>query len=158
MSVERDNPDNPSADPSHPSSSAGLSRSDIHGPGPRARWRRPAAAVVAGILVIGAGVGGWVTSRLNGNITKVDVSAAIGTNRPTPPPTKAVNMLLIGSDTREGEGNDTYGRMLQDPGNHSDTNLIVHLSADRTRATVVSIPRDSMTPAPPKCSPTAPME
>ena len=32
----------------------------------------------------------------------------------------------------------------------------MHLSADRSSATVVSIPRDSMTPAPPNCSATAP--
>ena len=38
------------------------------------------------------------------------------------------------------------------------SNLLVHLSADQTWATVVSIPRDSMTPAPPDCSPTAKAE
>ncbi len=80
----------------------------------------------------------------------------MGTDRPAAGPTEAVNLLLIGSDTRDGAGNDSYGKVLKDPGNHSDTNLLVHLSADRTWATVVSIPRDSMTPAPPDCSPTAP--
>jgi LCP family protein required for cell wall assembly len=115
------------------------------------------AALVAVALVVVAGAAAWVTWHLDANITKVDVSAAIGTDRPTPAKqTKAVNILLIGSDKRTGAGNETYGKVVDDPGTHSDTNLIVHLSADRTRATVVSIPRDSMTPAPPKCSATAP--
>ncbi len=34
----------------------------------------------------------------------------------------------------------------------------MHLSADRSTATVVSIPRDSMIQAPPDCSPTAPRD
>ena len=83
------------------------------------------------------------------------------TARPRRPrPTEAVNILLIGSDTREGAGNDAYADRdgTLGGGAHSDTNLLVHLSADRSSATVVSIPRDSMTPAPPDCSSTAPKD
>ncbi len=133
------------------------SRRLVHGrPRTRRRARRGAVALLVTVLVLTGGVAGWAVWHLNGNITKVDVSAAVGLDRPVAPPTEAVNILLIGSDTREGAGNDTYGQVRQEPGNHSDTNLLVHLSADRTWATVVSIPRDSMTPAPPDCSPTAP--
>ena len=47
----------------------------------------------------------WATWQLNANITKVDVSDAIGTDRPTvaPEAKKAVNLLLVGSDNRIGE-------------------------------------------------------
>lgn len=133
------------------------SRRDVHAR-PRRRWKRWVALAV---VVIVAGVGGtaaWATWRLDSNITKVDVSKAVGTDRPThaPKARNAVNLLLVGSDNRVGDGNDTYGKVVADPGQHSDTNLLVHLSADRTWATVVSIPRDSMTKAPPNCSPTAP--
>ncbi|KRE63105.1 transcriptional regulator [Nostocoides sp. Soil756] len=113
--------------------------------------------LVAVVALAGAGAA-YATWHLNQNITKVDVSQAIGTDRPTRDPKagKAVNLLLLGSDNRTGVGNTSYGTVPDDPGVHSDTNLLVHLSADRTWATVVSIPRDSMTKAPPECSKDAP--
>ena len=125
-----------------------------------APWRRRLVVALVVVVVLGGGVGAWTLWHLNGNITKVDVSDALGTDRPTrePQATEAVNLLLIGSDNRTGEGNDTYGKVVDDPGQHSDTNLLVHLSADRTWATVVSIPRDSMTKAPPECSKDAPQD
>ena len=41
-------------------------------------------------------------------------------------------------------------------GARSDTTLIAHVSADREHVTVVSVPRDSMVPAPPGCDSDAP--
>lgn len=140
-------------------------RRDVHGRTDREEgrahaWRRRVAIGVAVVLVLVAGVSAVIFWKLNSNITKVDVSAAIGTDRPTraAKAAEATNILLVGSDTREGEGNDQIGMPVDDPGQHSDTNLLVHLSADRTWATVVSIPRDSMTPAPPDCSSKAPVD
>ena len=87
------------------------------------------------VLVVVLGGTAYAAWRLNANITKLDVSAAIGTDRPTQAPgaAKAVNILLIGSDTREGAGNDAYADRdgTLGGGAHSDTNLLVHLSADR---------------------------
>ena len=136
-------------------------RREVHRRPRRGPWRRRIViGLVAVLAIAGAGVGwaAWAAYKLDSNITKVDVSDAIGTDRPTvaPQAKEAVNLLLVGSDNRVGAGNDTYGKVTADPGQHSDTNLLVHLSADRSWATVVSIPRDSMTPAPPKCSKTAP--
>ncbi|MEV0613921.1 LCP family protein [Nonomuraea sp. NPDC050404] len=56
------------------------------------------------------------------------------------------NVLVIGSDTREGEGNAQYGPMQarENVGQRSDTIMIIHLPADRSRSTAVSVPRDSM--------------
>ncbi len=146
-------PDDPDAYPS---------RRDLHGRSRRSqhRWRRWTVIGVVAVLAVVAGGTAFAYWRLTSNITKVDVSEAVGTDRPTraPQATEAVNLLLVGSDTREGAGNDQIGMPADDPGQHSDTNLLVHLSADRTWATVVSIPRDSMTPAPPDCSPTAPKD
>lgn len=133
-----------------------VTRREIHA-GTPSPWRRRVALGLVAVLAVVAGGVAFASWRLNANITKVDVSTALGTDRPTTAPTDAVNLLLIGSDTRDGEGNDTIGRVTEEPGNHSDTNLLVHLAADRSWATVVSIPRDSMTPAPPDCSPTAPV-
>lgn len=51
-----------------------------------------------------------------------------------------VTMLLVGSDARTGESG-TYGK---DPGSKlNDVNILFHLSADHSKATVISIPRDT---------------
>ncbi|WP_377644012.1 LCP family protein [Oryzobacter terrae] len=137
-----------------------LTRRELHGR-ERPHWRRSLVIGLVAVLVVLGGGAAFVAWRLNANITKIDVSEAIGTDRPeeVAGTTDAVNLLLIGSDTREGDGNDAYADNDGTTGEaHSDTNLLVHVSADRTWATVVSIPRDSMTPAPPDCSATAPKE
>jgi len=54
-------------------------------------------------------------------------------------------VLLLGSDTREGQGNSGIGG--ETPG-LSDTTILLHLSADRERAYGVSIPRDAMVERP----------
>lgn len=140
-------------------------RREVHGKparSPRRRnpWRRRIVVGLVLVLALGGAGAAWATWHLSGNIKKVDVSEAIGTDRPTraPKATEAVNLLLIGSDTREGKGNDEIGKVAEDPGQHSDTNLLVHLSANRKWAMVVSIPRDSMVKAPPDCSAKAPKD
>ena len=57
-----------------------------------------------------------------------------------------MNILLIGTDTRDGKGNEGYG----DTGSvgHADTTLLLHVSKDRSNATVLSIPRDMITDIP----------
>jgi LCP family protein required for cell wall assembly len=56
----------------------------------------------------------------------------------------AFNVLIIGSDTREGlsSGFGDISSAL------NDVNIVVHVSADHTRATAVSIPRDLIVPIP----------
>ncbi|HET6969178.1 MAG TPA: LCP family protein [Ornithinibacter sp.] len=137
-----------------------MSRREIHAR-PARPWRRWGVVALVGVLVVAVAGSAFALWHLNANITKIDVSGAIGTDRPTQATgtTGAVNLLLIGSDTRDGAGNDAYADNDGTVGGaHSDTNLLVHLSADRTWATVVSIPRDSMTMAPPECSATAPKD
>jgi LCP family protein required for cell wall assembly len=56
--------------------------------------------------------------------------------------TKATNFVLIGSDTRAGKsGKGTGGSNIQ--GARSDTTIIMHISANNSGATLISIPRDS---------------
>lgn len=57
---------------------------------------------------------------------------------------QATNILLLGSDTRVGQGKAIGG---ETPG-LSDTTIVLHISADRERAYGVSIPRDSMVQMP----------
>lgn len=120
------------------------------GVGRRRRWVRYCAVGVA-VVVLGAGGLGWAAyQKLNGNITTdTDAAAELARydkERPTPLVHDAQNILLLGSDTRAGQGNRKYGR---DPGTErSDTTILLHLAADRRSATAVSIPRDLMVDIP----------
>lgn len=62
----------------------------------------------------------------------------------------AINIMVIGQDTRSGAENAAIGG--NDPNaanNHqSDTNMIVHISADRNHVDIISLPRDSIINAP----------
>jgi LCP family protein required for cell wall assembly len=118
---------------------------------PRRRHRglRIAAICTAVVVLIGGGGLWYVYEQLNGNIT-TDTATETQlkvheSERPTEGPTKAENVLLIGSDNR-GSGNEQYGH---DTGTQrSDTTILLHLSADRSSVTAMSIPRDLMTHVP----------
>ena len=132
----------------------GPTRSEL-GRARRRRRRRRLAVIGSSLLalVLALAVTGYV--RLNGNITRLDISQALGTARPTPTVTgeqSATNILLIGSDQRVGLDSAQYGKDTVEGGPHSDTNMLVHVSADRSWAMVVSIPRDSMVESPQDCT------
>ncbi len=112
---------------------------------------------VAGVLVVALVLGIAAYVKLNGNINRLDISSALG-ERPAPQATTdaqtnlgPVNIFVMGSDSREGTKLGKQQTEYDTYGARSDTNLIVHLSADRKSAIVVSIPRDSMTKAPRDC-------
>jgi LCP family protein required for cell wall assembly len=114
-------------------------------PGPpphRSRRRRIliwTASITAGVVAIAA-VGVFLLYRhLNGNIQQRDVSGLLG-SQPVDLHPQAENILVVGSDTRYGQGTQ-YGRNLTT--DQSDTTMIVHIAADRQWAEVMSIPRDS---------------
>ncbi|MFC7924862.1 LCP family protein [Streptomyces cinereoruber] len=126
------------------------------GPGPgapgkrRRHWLRWTALGVSVVLLGAAGAGWWFYRKLDGNIT-TDTTAAdelrrYEKERPPASSTAARNILLIGSDTRSGEGNERYGR---DKGTErSDTVILLHLAAGKGSATAVSLPRDLMVTVP----------
>ena len=108
------------------------------------------------VLAIAGATGLWtVYNRLNDNIRTVDIHAddapgpadALKPSSATPPPGThtAMNILLIGSDDRDG-ANAQYGDA--NSGARSDTTMLLHVAADRKSATVASIPRDSMVQTP----------
>ena len=62
---------------------------------------------------------------------------------------KTINILLIGSDSREGTDNTEIGGSGQSDGTmRSDTTMVMQISADRTYINLVSIPRDSLVDTP----------
>ncbi|MFC1408535.1 LCP family protein [Streptacidiphilus sp. N1-12] len=107
------------------------------------------AWVMLFLLVGSAGTGLWVYSHLKGNIATVDIDHALGPDRPAPLAAGGEDILLLGSDSRAGANGTLIGDNTADtPGARSDTAMVVHISAGRTDAVVVSIPRDTLVPRP----------
>ncbi|MES9519216.1 LCP family protein [Streptomyces capoamus] len=126
--------------------------------GRRPRPLRIAGLTLAGALVLGAAAAGWAYRHLDRNITGVDIDGTLGDDRParavatpsagaSPLPTGSLNILVLGSDSRSGRANQELGGG-DSGGARSDTAMVVHLDAGRTRATVVSIPRDTLVTRP----------
>ncbi|WP_095934779.1 LCP family protein [Streptomyces sp. Tue6028] len=116
----------------------------------RRRWLRYTAIGVAVVVLSAVGAGWAAYEKLNANITPDEAAAAelarYEKERPTALVRDAQNILLIGSDSRSGDGNGKYGR---DSGTErSDTTILLHLAADRRSATAVSLPRDLMVDIP----------
>lgn len=136
---------------------------DNGGAGRRRRRLKIAGFALAGVLVLGASGAGWAFWRLNDNIKSVDINSALGDNRPakiqsaaSPEasataealPSGALNILVLGSDSRSGKENAELGGGDEDSGARSDTAMVVHIDEGRTGATVVSIPRDTLVTRP----------
>ena len=89
--------------------------------------------------------------QVSGAIDRVDVFGALD-SRPDKP-NKALNYLLVGSDTREGLTKEQrkllrVGSTATAAGKRSDTMLLVHISKSRDKVTLISIPRDSLVTIP----------
>lgn len=115
---------------------------------PRSRRRKVLLGVAwtaaGGILIGGAGLG-FAYVKLNGNLQGVDINAALGSERPEEVDDGSLDLLVLGSDSRSGD-NGKYGR--DEGGARSDTAMVVHLHEGRKKATVVSIPRDTLVTRP----------
>ena len=152
----------PSASDAHPEPAtdpkADPSRSEVQQAERRHRhpWLRRGVIALAAALALLLALGATMYVKLNGNITAIDILPLLG-ERPHNGATadrvtnlKPLNILVMGMDTRD-LGTNEFGKKKNFAGNRSDTTLIVHLSADRQSAVVVSVPRDSMTRAPRNC-------
>ncbi|MFE2518662.1 LCP family protein [Streptomyces mirabilis] len=105
------------------------------------------AWTAAGIVVLGGAGGGYLYFKLNGNIKTVDINQALGTDRPLKVDNGSENILVLGSDTRSGS-NKKLGGGTDDGSARSDTAMIVHIYEGHKKASVVSIPRDTLVPRP----------
>jgi LCP family protein required for cell wall assembly len=126
------------------------------GPSParRRRLRRTLLLVVAGLTVLGLVVGGLVYTHLNGNLRSDPLFGGLtgnaGTEKADPFGRSPINVLLIGSDTRATAADCQIGGGCANggAGANADVEMVVHVSADRSNATVVSVPRDLVTDLP----------
>lgn len=108
--------------------------------------------LIAMVSIVGLTVAGgfaaylYVTTQLNAagidvynsNGEKYDLPTAQQINGP-------INVLLIGSDTRENQGDTNYGAV---EGARADVIILLHVSEDRQNAVALSFPRDLMVPVP----------
>ena len=103
------------------------------------------------VLALATGLVGRCTSTATSTATSTSsTSPTSSTDRPDKKevsgPQEPLNVLVMGSDNRDGEGNNIDS--LTGGGQRSDTTILLHLSADRKRAYGVSIPRDSIVDRP----------
>ncbi|MFJ3666404.1 LCP family protein [Streptomyces sp. NPDC090106] len=105
------------------------------------------AWTAAGIVVLGGTGAGYLYFKLNGNIKSVDIDQALGTDRPTKVDNGSENILVLGSDSRSGS-NKKAGGGTDDGSARSDTAMIVHVYEGHKKASVVSIPRDTLVERP----------
>jgi LCP family protein required for cell wall assembly len=98
---------------------------------------------MAFVLVAVSAAGYLYLKHLEGNVSTTDVGSA---GKKGFSKDEAFNILIIGTDKRTGAGNEGYG----DKGSvgHADTNILLHVSKDRTNATALSIPRDLIVDVP----------
>ncbi|MFM9590633.1 LCP family protein [Streptomyces scabiei] len=117
------------------------------------RWSATSMAV----LILGtAGAGYLYYQHLNGNLGTGERSSGDSKARKTAPNAAGqtpLNILLIGSDSRASKENVKLGGSKDTRGNPplGDVQMLIHLSADRKSAAVVTIPRDTRVPIP-KCT------
>ncbi|MFF4649591.1 LCP family protein [Streptomyces sp. NPDC001380] len=118
-------------------------------PDPAATRRRRWGARLAGALSLGvlaaSGAGWSVLNGVGDSLGRVDAFAGAH-DRPAASDGSAPTFLLVGTDDREGIPRRRLKEVLHAGGESchcTDTMMLVHLSRDRSRATVVSIPRDS---------------
>lgn len=120
-------------------------------PSQRGRWPKLVAGIgalaVISTAMVGAGMD-YVYGTLQDNIDTVDVSSVVGR---APNTTviddagnyKPITILLMGSDSRQDDNDGGYGDPNIYTGERSDTTILLHVAADRSFATAVSIPRDT---------------
>jgi LCP family protein required for cell wall assembly len=111
-------------------------------------WRSVLAligATLAVILVSGGSVAAVAFFNLKSNIKTETIEA----DSQGPPPNIAAieggfNILLVGSDTREGQG----GIGGNESAVLNDVTMLLHVAQDQQSATLVSMPRDMVVPLP----------
>ncbi|WOT35199.1 LCP family protein [Streptomyces coeruleorubidus] len=106
------------------------------------RWGVRVVTTLSVVVLASAGIGHAVMTSLDADIARVDPFKDMK-NRPQAG--HGMNVLLVGTDGREKIGKEERRkyRLGGEPCHCTDTIMIVHISEDRERASVVSLPRDS---------------
>jgi LCP family protein required for cell wall assembly len=103
-------------------------------------------AIVVALVVVGASLEAYLIYRRDWNgVVHINVSKDLhgGGKKLPPPDPHAMNILVIGSDSRAGV-NRKFGAEIT--GQRSDTIMVLHIAPDAHQVVVLSIPRDSVVP------------
>lgn len=94
------------------------------------------------LLICGGGLFGvWLYARsVDNSIDRVDAFTGLQ-DRPAKETAKAINILLLGSDSRAARDEPENGDAAR-----TDTIILVHIPVDRQSAQLISIPRDTWVP------------
>ncbi|MEU9166567.1 LCP family protein [Streptomyces sp. NPDC048420] len=112
------------------------------------------AGICLALLLLGtAGAGWWFYQHLNGNINSVALDGKGGSEKADAFGRTPINILVMGSDGRTSAADCKLGGGCSQTGvqtgnGNADVQMVVHISADRSNATVMSIPRDTMVDVP----------
>jgi len=107
----------------------------------RARLRRTllvACGLLSSLVLLTAGSAWGLANYANDTVGRIFAGTAGGLDGP-------LNVLLAGVDVRSGltRAQQQELHVGHDVSSNSDTLMVIHISADRSRVTVVSLPRDS---------------
>ncbi|MER6050706.1 LCP family protein [Streptomyces sp. BHT-5-2] len=113
----------------------------------RARWGLRISAAATALLLSASGVGHAMVTDVETGIGRVDAFQGINDR---PGDGAGLTFLVVGTDGRDKLTDEEKQRyhLGGDPCHCTDTLMLVHLSADRGRASVVSLPRDSYAEVP----------
>jgi LCP family protein required for cell wall assembly len=116
---------------------------------PKRRIWRWVVLTLSLLILATAGAGYLYLQHLNGNLEKDPLN--LGEHKLDKPAPNAdgqtpLNILLLGSDSRNSKENVSLGGSKDNAGTppRADVEMLVHVAADRSNMTVMSIPRDTL--------------
>src|SRR5271165_5464936 len=120
-------------------------RRPVHHASGRRRWPK---RLIIGILVLIAGLGGWLyVNSVLGSISRFQVSTVTPETSGAP-----IDILLVGSDSRAFVSNPgqaaAFGNPLTQTGQRSDVIIVMRLVPKTRQIEMLSIPRDTYVPIP----------
>lgn len=132
------------SEPTPPAAGAGRAGTRRGRGMPNARMRRKRLGLllsgfVSAAVLLASGTAWAVTGWVSGQLTRSDVfGGLLEEERPEGGPRGALNVLVLGSDARDGT----------EEAARTDTMMLAHLNRDRDHITVVGLPRDSWVSVP----------
>ncbi|MEL4505171.1 LCP family protein [Luteococcus sp. H138] len=121
---------------------------------PRRSRRRIVLILLLVLALVLAAAGFGYYRHLNSNLTSVEMPVEVQGEKPLEglPKGTAQNILVIGTDSRQKAADcklgGSCGEDKKDGETNADVELLVHISADQTWMTIVSLPRDTLVDLP----------